>query len=56
MHQSIEKSDEFIEIAEKEHMPLIVLSGRPYHIDPEVCHGIDKLICSLGAVVRLRIH
>ena len=51
MHQSIEKSDEFIEIAEKEHMPLIVLSGRPYHIDPEVCHGIDKLICSLGAVV-----
>ena len=32
-------------------MPVIILSGRPYHIDPEICHGIDKLICSLGAVV-----
>ncbi len=51
MHLSLEKSDEFIAIAEKENLPLIVLSGRPYHIDPEVCHGIDKLICSLGAVV-----
>ena len=28
-----------------------MLSGRPYHIDPEVSHGIDQLICSLGAAV-----
>ncbi len=26
----------------------IVLSGRPYHIDPEINHGIDTLITSLG--------
>lgn len=29
----------------------IVLCGRPYHIDPEINHGIDKLITSLGLVV-----
>lgn len=29
----------------------IVLCGRPYHIDPEINHGIDKLINSLGLVV-----
>lgn len=29
----------------------IILSGRPYHIDPEINHGIDKLINSLGVVV-----
>ena len=32
-------------------MPVIVLCGRPYHLDPEVSHGIDKLICDLGAAV-----
>lgn len=36
----------------KEHnLKAIVLSGRPYHIDPEINHGIDKLINSLGLVV-----
>lgn len=30
---------------------IVVLAGRPYHIDPEINHGIDKLINSLGAVV-----
>ena len=29
----------------------IVLAGRPYHIDPEVNHGIPETICSLGMVV-----
>ena len=28
-----------------------MLCGRPYHIDPEINHGIDKLINSLGLVV-----
>ncbi len=46
-----EKAEEFLEIAEKEDMPVVVLSGRPYHIDPEINHGIDTLICSEGAVV-----
>ena len=30
---------------------VIVLAGRPYHVDPEINHGIDKLIADLGAVV-----
>ena len=21
----------------------MILAGRPYHVDPEICHGIDKL-------------
>jgi predicted CoA-substrate-specific enzyme activase len=31
--------------------PIIVLAGRPYHIDPEINHGIHKLIGSLGMAV-----
>ena len=30
---------------------IIVLAGRPYHQDPQVNHGIDKLIASMGATV-----
>ncbi len=30
---------------------IMILAGRPYHIDPEICHGIDKLALSLGFVV-----
>ena len=29
----------------------IVLAGRPYHIDPEINHGIPETICVLGMVV-----
>ena len=29
----------------------IVLAGRPYHLDPEINHGINKLIRSFGFVV-----
>jgi len=29
----------------------IVLASRPYHIDPEISHGVDKLLTSLGCVV-----
>ena len=29
----------------------MILAGRPYHIDPEIGHGIDKLAASLGFVV-----
>lgn len=45
------KAEEFMNIAESKNMPIIVLCGRPYHVDPEVNHGINKLITSLGAVV-----
>ena len=30
---------------------IIVLAGRPYHVDPEVNHGIDTLITRSGAAV-----
>ena len=36
----------------KEHgMRVMILAGRPYHIDSEICHGIDDLAKSLGFVV-----
>ncbi len=31
--------------------PVIVLAGRPYHADPEINHGIGKLLTSLGCAV-----
>ena len=30
---------------------IMILAGRPYHIDPEIGHGIDQLATSLGFVV-----
>ena len=30
---------------------VMILAGRPYHIDEEICHGIDKLAASLGFTV-----
>ena len=38
-------------IFNKDNKHIIVLAGRPYHVDPEVNHGIDKLITRLGAAV-----
>ena len=46
-----EKGEEYIKIAREKGMPIIVLSGRPYHVDLEINHGIDRLICECGAVV-----
>ena len=45
------KGEEFLEVAKRRGLPVIVLCGRPYHLDPEINHGIDELICNLGAVV-----
>ena len=30
---------------------MAVLAGRPYHIDEQINHGIDKMLSSLGLVV-----
>ena len=40
-----------IDIAREMGKKIVVLSGRPYHIDPEINHGIDELISSFGIVV-----
>ncbi len=47
----IQKGEEIIRKAREQKMPIIVLSGRPYHIDPEINHGIQKLITGLGLAV-----
>lgn len=47
----IAKGSEIIKEARSKNMPIIVLSGRPYHVDPEINHGIHKLITSLGMAV-----
>ena len=44
------KGKELILYARERNLPIIVLAGRPYHIDPEINHGVQKLISSLGAV------
>ena len=45
------KGDEIIQKAEEEGKPIFVLSGRPYHVDPEINHGIDKMIASFGVAI-----
>lgn len=46
-----EKGREYLAYAREHELPVVILSGRPYHLDPEINHGIDKLICECGAVV-----
>ena len=45
------KAREIIADARKKGQKIIVVAGRPYHIDPEINHGIHKLIASLGFAV-----
>ncbi len=40
-----------IEEARSKNMPIVVLAGRPYHTDPKINHGIDRLITGLGAAL-----
>lgn len=46
-----EKGDEIIEKARQEKKTIIVLAGRPYHVDPEINHGIDKLLMSFNVAI-----
>ena len=51
-HQGIvERGRSILADAEREGRHVIVLAGRPYHTDPEINHGIDKLLTSLGIAV-----
>ena len=45
------KGEETVKYIDENNLRGIVLSGRPYHVDPEVNHGIDTLITSLGLCV-----
>ncbi|MEG0664461.1 MAG: acyl-CoA dehydratase activase-related protein [Clostridia bacterium] len=47
----IEKGLEIITKAKNDKKQIIVLCGRPYHVDPEVNHNIDKLITSCDTYI-----
>ena len=51
MQRIRDKGKEYLALAKEQNLPVIILSGRPYHLDAEINHGIDKLICECGAVV-----
>ena len=51
MAQIRAKGAEIIDEARRQGKRIIVLAGRPYHVDPEVNHGIDRLITRHGAAV-----
>ena len=45
------KGEETLKWIEENGKHGIVLAGRPYHIDPEINHGIPDMICSYGVAV-----
>ena len=45
------QGDKIIDSARAQGKRIIVLAGRPYHIDPEINHGIDTLITKFDAAV-----
>ncbi len=45
------KADEILWKAELAGKQVVVLAGRPYHLDGEINHGINKLLTSLGIAV-----
>ncbi|MEE0944706.1 MAG: acyl-CoA dehydratase activase-related protein [Clostridia bacterium] len=45
------KGEETLRYLEENSCRGIVLAGRPYHIDPEINHGIPEMITSLGFAV-----
>ncbi|MBF1092997.1 MAG: 2-hydroxyacyl-CoA dehydratase, partial [Solobacterium sp.] len=51
MEDTRKEAERMMTEARNEGKRIIVLAGRPYHVDPEVNHGIDKLIVQHGACV-----
>ena len=45
------KGEETLKWMEENDRHGIVLAGRPYHVDPEINHGIPDMICSYGMAV-----
>jgi len=51
-HKDIKlRADYIVDRAQREGKQIIVLAGRPYHLDPEINHGINKLLTSLNLAV-----
>lgn len=50
--RDIQKQGEYaLKYARDHGKKVIILAGRPYHLDPEINHGIDKMINSFDMVV-----
>ena len=45
------KGDEILQKATDAGKQIVILAGRPYHLDNEINHGINKLLTSLGMAV-----
>ena len=45
------KGQEALELMTRRNLRGVVLAGRPYHIDPEIHHGLPELIQSYGLVI-----
>ena len=51
-HEDMRKAgEEALRYAEEHNVKSIILAGRPYHVDPEINHGIDKMINTFGMIV-----
>jgi len=42
------KGEEVVKYCQDNNLTGIVLAGRPYHIDPEINHKLDEMICAFG--------
>jgi len=50
-HQIENRGKEVLNYIKENDKKAVVLSGRPYHLDPEINHGIDKMINSFDLAV-----
>ncbi|MFQ9126282.1 MAG: acyl-CoA dehydratase activase-related protein [Butyricicoccaceae bacterium] len=48
---SVMEGQKAIRYADEHGLDVAVIAGRPYHVDPEINHGIDQLISSFGLVI-----
>ena len=46
-----QKGKEIIQEAKEKNIPVILLVGRPYHLDPEINHGIPEMIQSYNLAI-----
>lgn len=50
-HELRAEARRIYEDVRRNHGALVVLAGRPYHVDPQVHHGLPEFIAGLGAAV-----
>lgn len=47
----LQEGNRALQFAKEHQVPTVVLTGRPYHVDPQINHGIHQLLNTLGFVV-----